>query len=90
MLENILEEISEIAEKINAENRLILYNDDVNTFDFVITSLIDICGHTDIQATQCAFIAHTKGRCIIKSGLKPILIPMQEELKSRNIIAEIQ
>ena len=47
---------------------LILYNDDVNTFEFVIESLIEVCGHYPEQAEQCALVAHTKGKCVIKTG----------------------
>lgn len=90
MLEKLLEEITEIAEQIKAESRLILYNDEVHSFNFVITSLMDICGHTETQAEQCAMIAHLKGKCVIKSGLKQALIPMQHELQNRKLITEIQ
>lgn len=90
MLEEILEEITAMAEQIKLENRLILHNDDVNSFDFVVISLMDICGHTESQAEQCALIAHLKGKCLIKSGLKQALIPMLHELENRNLTVEIQ
>ncbi|MBN1253247.1 MAG: ATP-dependent Clp protease adaptor ClpS, partial [Bacteroidales bacterium] len=49
---------------INGNNQsLILYNDDYHTFDFVIETLINICRHNDIQAEQCAYIVHYKGKC---------------------------
>ena len=53
---------------LNGDYDLILYNDDINTFDFVIESLVEVCGHEFEQAEQCALIAHFKGRCIVKSG----------------------
>ncbi|MDD4849049.1 MAG: ATP-dependent Clp protease adaptor ClpS [Bacteroidales bacterium] len=90
MLEKLLEEITEIAEQIKLENRLILYNDDIHSFDFVITSLMDVCGHTETQAEQCAMLAHIKGKCVIKSGLKQSLIPIQHELECRELIIELQ
>lgn len=47
---------------------LILWNDDVNTFDDVIDALMDICGHDEIQAEQCAYLTHLKGKCSVRSG----------------------
>ena len=50
------------------ENNLVLFNDEFNTFDFVIETLIDICGHEPLQAEQCTLITHYKGKCSVKSG----------------------
>jgi len=50
------------------EYQLILYNDDVNTFDFVISTLMEVCGHDAEQAEQIAFIVHFKGQCTVKTG----------------------
>lgn len=47
---------------------LVLWNDDVNSFDDVIDALIDICEHNEFQAEQCATLAHYKGKCRVKSG----------------------
>ena len=47
---------------------LVLYNDDVNTFDHVIKSLVEVCGHDSVQAEQCALIVHFKGSCEVKIG----------------------
>ncbi len=62
---------------------LILLNDDVNIFDYVIEVLIDVCSHTPAQAEQCAMIAHFKGKCAVKSGdyseLKPICFEMNQK-----------
>ncbi len=69
---------------------LMLYNDDFNTFDFVIKSLVEVCDHTAVQAEQCATITHFKGRCEIKKGLKKELQPMQVELIKRNLKALIE
>ncbi len=52
---------------------LILYNDEINTFDHVIKSLVEICGHDSVQAEQCALIVHLKGSCEIKSGIMEVL-----------------
>ena len=50
-------------------NEIVLYNDDVNTFDHVIDTLVKACKHTDEQAEQCALIVHYKGQCTIKTGV---------------------
>ena len=70
---------------VNTFNDLILYNDEINTFDFVIESLVEICGHDFEQAEQCALIAHFKGRCTIKSGSYEELKGMLEELTLRKL-----
>ena len=69
---------------------LILHNDDHNTFDHVIEALVEICGHDPVQAEQCALIAHHKGSCEIKSGMKKKLLSMQAGLLNRNLSCEIK
>ena len=61
-----------------------------NTFDFVIESLMEVCGHDPIIAEQCTMIVHYKGKCDIKSGSKESLRPLQNELDSRGLIAVIE
>lgn len=68
---------------------LVLHNDDVNTFDFVIQSLILICDHTPEQAEQCTWLVHFKGKCDVKSGSYDFLEPMCVELLHRGLSAEI-
>lgn len=70
-------------------NRLILWNDDVNTFDFVIDCLVEICNHTPEQAEQCTFLVHYKGKCTVKTGSMELLKPMHEKLLSRGLTSEI-
>lgn len=72
------------------EYRLILFNDEYNTFDHVIESLVEICGHDPVQAEQCALIAHHKGSCEIKSGLKKTLLSMKKNLLDRELNCEIK
>jgi ATP-dependent Clp protease adaptor protein ClpS len=72
------------------DSRLILFNDDVNTFDFVIESLIKVCGHDMIQAEQCTLIVHYKGKCCVKEGEYENLEPMCTALLDRGLSAEIQ
>jgi len=69
---------------------LVLYNDDVNTFDFVIETLVDVCKHNSEQAEQCAMIAHMKGRCPVKNGVAGILLPMKSEMINRGLIVTIE
>ena len=68
---------------------LIVYNDDVNTFDFVIETLIDVCGHNPLQAEQCAHIVHNNGKCGIKKGSFTDLKPICETLLSKGLSATI-
>lgn len=73
------------SETLTNRMELILFNDDVNSFDFVIESLVEVCDHDLEQAEQCATIAHYKGKCGIKSGSLNELAPMNNELNSRGI-----
>lgn len=73
----------------DALHNLIVWNDDVNTFDWVIESLVDICGHESIQAEQCALIIHHKGKCGVKKGSFDELRPQAEGLIDRGISATI-
>lgn len=68
---------------------LVLHNDDVNTFDFVIVSLIEICKHTIEQAEQCTWLVHFKGKCEVKTGSYDFLEPMCTALLDRGLSAEI-
>src|ERR1700761_4060264 len=70
-------------------HHLIVWNDDVNTFDWVIESLVDICGHETLQAEQCALIIHHKGKCGVKRGSFDDLRPQAEGLIDRGIKATI-
>lgn len=70
--------------------RLIVHNDDVNTFDWVIQSLVEICRHTHEQAEQCAYIIHFKGKYAVQEGKRAHLSPMREQLVDRGINATIE
>lgn len=74
-IEKIQEDIL-TADAVDQNNQIVLYNDDVNTFDHVIDTLIAVCNHTAIQAEQCAILVHYKGKCTVKTG-------SFEELKSQ-------
>jgi len=57
-----------VEEVTTKNNEIIVYNDDVNTFDHVIETLVRVCGHTPIQAEQCSLIVHFNGKCTVKTG----------------------
>ncbi|HLW39806.1 MAG TPA: ATP-dependent Clp protease adaptor ClpS [Brumimicrobium sp.] len=86
--ETLFEE--EVLETQVAEHNLIVYNDDVNTFDHVIESLIKVCEHDPIQAEQCTMLVHYRGKCDVKSGEYEKLAAMCTGLLDRGISAEIQ
>lgn len=82
--------LPEIVTKDEAESRIILFNDDFNTFNWVIESLIEVCEHTTEQAEQCAMIVHNKGKYAVKHGMKGDLKPRCQALVERGLTAEIQ
>ena len=80
----------DITEFLEGECHLILYNDDVNTFDHVIDTLVKVCHHTFEQAEQCAIIVHFKGKCDVKSGSYTVLKPLCTALLNAGLSAEIE
>jgi ATP-dependent Clp protease adaptor protein ClpS len=74
----------------NFGKKLILFNDDINTFDFVIETLIEVCGHDPHQAENCALIAHFKGKCAIKTGALENLKSCYEAMILKRLTVEIQ
>ncbi|MFN8240572.1 MAG: ATP-dependent Clp protease adaptor ClpS [Bacteroidales bacterium] len=68
---------------------LILVNDDINTFDHVIQTLVDVCGHDRYQAEQCALITHFKGCCEVKTGLKVNLVAMSRDIRERGMMSRV-
>ena len=71
------------------ENEIILYNDDVNTFDHVVETLICVCDHTLEQAEQCSIIVHYKGKCTVKTGAYKDLEALCSKLLQADLSAEI-
>ena len=69
---------------------LIIYNDDVNTFDHVIKCLVDICEHEAIQAEQCTMLIHYKGRCSVKRADYETLEPICSALLDKGLSAKIE
>lgn len=68
---------------------LVVFNDDVNTFDHVIATLIRVCKHTPEQAEQCTYLIHHKGKCAVKSGSFDFLQPYREAICEAGIDARI-
>ncbi|MEZ7886761.1 MAG: ATP-dependent Clp protease adaptor ClpS [Flavobacteriales bacterium] len=83
------EELDVLVEEA-VSNKIVLFNDEVNSFDFVIEALIKVCGHEAIQAEQCTILVHFKGRCTVKEGDYDDLEPMCTALLDRGLTAEIQ
>ncbi|WP_417265148.1 ATP-dependent Clp protease adaptor ClpS [Brumimicrobium sp.] len=79
----------EVLETQVTEHNLIVFNDDVNTFDHVIESLIKVCDHDPIQAEQCTTLIHYRGKCDVKSGEFEKLARMCTGLLDRGISAEV-
>jgi ATP-dependent Clp protease adaptor protein ClpS len=87
--EQVLPELDlEVLEK--KENKIVLFNDEVNTFDHVIDMLVAACDHTPVQAEQCSLIVHYKGKCNVKSGEYKDLEPRCTALLEAGLTAEIQ
>lgn len=84
------QEIAQIEELMVDAFDLVLYNDDVNTFDHVINQLVKYCDHNVIQAEQCAYIVHYNGKCQVKHGDFDQLKPICEALLEKGLTAKIQ
>ena len=77
-------------ETLVEQRDLIIHNDDVNTFDFVIETLVDVCKHEYIQAVQCTHIIHNNGKCGVKRGSFEKLKPTCESLREKGLSATIE
>jgi ATP-dependent Clp protease adaptor protein ClpS len=85
-----IEQILDLLEEKVVTHSIILYNDDFNTFDHVISCLIQICSHEIVQAEQCAWIVHTNGKCIVKIGEYQELEPLCTSLLDKGLSATIE
>jgi len=86
--EKVLEEV--LSEELTSfNNEIVLYNDEVNTFDHVIDTLIRVCRHTAEQAEQCSLIVHYNGKCTVKTGELKDLKPQCTQLLEAGLSAEI-
>ena len=84
-----IQEDLDILEQETHQHEIVLHNDDVNTFDFVIESLINVCDHTLEQAEQCTILVHYKGKCTVKTGSYDDLKPRCSMLLQAGLSAEI-
>ena len=71
-------------------HKLVIYNDDVNSYQYIMASLIRFCKHEPIQAEQCAIIAHNKGKCTVKSGDFLEMFDLKNTFDDLDIQCEIQ
>lgn len=87
----IKEKVHEQQKEASSENQntLFLFNDEVNSFDFVIETLIDICGHESTQAEQCAMIAHYNGKCSVYTDCFDELLPLYNQLTEKGLTVQI-
>ena len=79
----------QLEELLKPQNEIVLFDDDVHTFDFVIDNLIAICNHTAVQAEQCTMIVHYNGKCGVKKGELEKLTPICTALLDKGLSAEI-
>ncbi|MDG1805746.1 ATP-dependent Clp protease adaptor ClpS [Flavicella sp.] len=86
--EKVQEDV-DVLEMLTPKHEIILHNDDVNTFDFVIESLISVCEHTLEQAEQCTVLVHYKGKCAVKTGEYDELKPKCSKLQELGLSAEL-
>jgi ATP-dependent Clp protease adaptor protein ClpS len=85
------EEMVDVLEAVETTDLmdLVVFNDDINTFDHVINTLISVCKHTAEQAEQCTLLIHHKGKCAVKSGSFDFLRPLREAICEAGIDARI-
>jgi ATP-dependent Clp protease adaptor protein ClpS len=84
------QDLVDVEEAIEAPFHLIVWNDEVNTFEWVIESLMEICRHSYEQAEQCAYIIHFKGKYAVKHGSYEDLKPMCDAITDRGIGATLE
>lgn len=82
--------MDEVLTKTTSPFQIVVWNDDVNTFEWVIETLVDICGHSYEQAEQCAFIIHHSGKYAVKNGTYDDLRPMCDAILDRGISATLE
>ena len=86
--EKVRERVS-VKEAVQLDNEIVVYNDDVNTFDHVIETLMRVCDHAPEQAEQCSLIIHYNGKCTVKTGSFDKLKPQCTQLLEAGLSAEI-
>lgn len=93
-MSEVIEKQPDVKVEDKVDNKLspkiVLFNDNHNSFDHVIMCLVSFCSHGLLQAEQCALIVHTKGKCDVKSGTLDELLPINEALGNHDLTTEIQ
>jgi ATP-dependent Clp protease adaptor protein ClpS len=90
LVEEELLTLDELLEEVTHGKALVVYNDEVNTFEWVIISLMEVCQHTREQAEQCSLFIHFKGKYAVRHGAEEELMPMKEALLERGITAKVE
>lgn len=85
-----MDELSEVSIDDLLENKLVVYNDDVNSFEWVIECFMNYLKHSSEQAEQCAYMIHSKGKASVKNGTKEELLPFKVALDDAGLTTEIQ
>jgi ATP-dependent Clp protease adaptor protein ClpS len=88
--DNDVLEITGVMTKTTSPFQIVIWNDDVNTFEWVIETLIEICGHSYEQAEQCAYIIHFRGKYAVKNGTYEDLRPLCDAILDRGISATLE
>jgi ATP-dependent Clp protease adaptor protein ClpS len=86
----LMEENVVVDTSLEKSCQLIVWNDEINTFEWVIETLVDICGHSAEQAEQCALIIHSQGKYAVKYGSYEILKPLCDAITDRGISATVE
>ena len=84
------DEVVEVLDEVSNPFHLIVWNDEVNTFEWVIETLMEICNHSYEQAEQCAYVIHFKGKYAVKHGSYEVLKPMCDAITDRGIGATVE
>ena len=88
--ETLEETVTDVLTELEKTYHIIVWNDEVNTFEWVIETLIEVCGHSEEQAEQCAMLIHTKGKYAVKNGSYEVLKPKCDAITERGIGATIE
>lgn len=92
MLKEVVKEEKELEllDAVDDGLKVVLYNDDVNTFDWVIVCLCELCQHDEIQAEQCAVLVHYKGKAVVKTGEEDKMRSICQALCDRGLSAVVE
>ena len=89
-VQTVTAEETEVLTAVEHPYHLIVWNDEVNTFEWVIATLVEVCGHSAEQAEQCAMLIHTQGKYAVKQGNYEELKPMCDAITDRGIGATVE